>query len=83
MASPRVDQLFVEDQRLFDTLISCFIVFASVKLLSSVGSSLHVYYTFISSVAQLDSAPGCFVEKSLPNLISDVSLTVHDATVAD
>lgn len=83
VSSPRINQLSIEDSCFFNALIPRFIVFSRIKLLCPVGRSLHVDDAFVASVAQLDRAPGSLIEKRLPNLVCDIGLSVHHATIAN
>jgi len=83
VASPSIDQLFVQDLRFFDALVTSFVVLTGVKLHSSISSRLHVDHALISPVAQLYGAPRCLVEECLPDLLGNVGLSVHDTSVAN
>lgn len=83
VASPSINQLFVQDFRFLDALVTSFVVLAGVKLHSSISSRLHVDNALISPVAQLYGAPCCLVEECLPNLLGNVGLSIHDTSIAD
>ena len=83
MPGPSINQLPVQDPCFFDTLVASFVVFARVKLFSAIRRCFQVDDNFVPSVSQLDCTPASFVEKCLPDLICDVSLTIHDTPVAD
>ena len=83
VAYPRVDQLPVECNCLFDCFVARLVVCTGVELSCTVRCSNHVNDGLVASVTQLNRAPMGLVEECLPYLSRRVCMAVHDTTIAE
>jgi len=82
VASPRINQLFIEIFSLVHSFIPRLIVFSGVKLDSAVCCRHQMENALVSAVSELDRRPASLIKQSLPHIRVRVRHAIHDASIA-